>query len=155
MFNDKRCTNHPAKRALSFCHCCKEFYCEACLTEAADYYFCTLPDCETAASSAVAAAHEASRASYAQLFCPQCIDTTEAKPGAMRLLLMNGIGFRLGRSTNECPICHSVEARVWFCLFFLPIFPVTRYRLVFIGRDSFITRRPKLTRATNDPRTIA
>lgn len=34
MFADKRCAIHPSRAALSFCQCCKEFFCEYCLTEA-------------------------------------------------------------------------------------------------------------------------
>lgn len=140
-FYNKLCTNHPTRKALSFCRCCEEFYCEACLGEAADYYYCSKPVCQSAAAAAVEDAREESHAAYARLFCPQCIEATNEAPGSIRLLLMNGIGFRLGRGKNKCPVCHSVEARVWLCLFFIPVLPCTKYRLVFTEGDSFVRRR--------------
>lgn len=40
------CYNHPAKDALSFCHNCKTYYCEECLTEGKEFYYCKKPECQ-------------------------------------------------------------------------------------------------------------
>lgn len=40
------CANHPGKKALSHCHGCGKPYCESCLDEGKEYYYCRRPDCQ-------------------------------------------------------------------------------------------------------------
>ena len=40
------CTNHPEKKALSICHVCKKEFCELCLVEGREYYYCKNPECQ-------------------------------------------------------------------------------------------------------------
>lgn len=40
------CVNHPDKKALSHCHGCGKPYCESCLDEGEEYYYCRRPDCQ-------------------------------------------------------------------------------------------------------------
>ena len=40
------CMNHPDKKALSFCHSCKEYFCEDCLEEGNEYYYCKREACK-------------------------------------------------------------------------------------------------------------
>lgn len=42
------CRNHPLKKALSFCHICREYYCEDCLEEGVEYYYCKKRSCQEA-----------------------------------------------------------------------------------------------------------
>ncbi|GJQ60969.1 MAG: hypothetical protein SCALA702_00220 [Melioribacteraceae bacterium] len=39
------CKNHPNRRALSFCHSCGEYFCEKCLNEGTQFYFCNQQNC--------------------------------------------------------------------------------------------------------------
>ncbi len=42
---DKKCSIHPAKQALSFCHNCGKYYCSDCLNEGKEYYYCNSKEC--------------------------------------------------------------------------------------------------------------
>jgi len=42
------CCVHIDREALSFCHNCGEYYCEACLAEGKEYYYCGKPECQIA-----------------------------------------------------------------------------------------------------------
>lgn len=42
----ENCVNHPGTEALSICKGCGEQYCEECLTEGNNYYYCSKPDCK-------------------------------------------------------------------------------------------------------------
>lgn len=39
------CFNHPSKKALNFCHHCKEYYCTDCLNEGTEFYYCNKKEC--------------------------------------------------------------------------------------------------------------
>lgn len=43
----KTCFNHPKRKALSKCHGCGKDYCEECLDEGLEYYYCRKPECQT------------------------------------------------------------------------------------------------------------
>jgi len=142
-FVNKKCSIHPDRAALSFCHCCKDFFCEHCLIEAADYYYCAKPACRAASGQAVVEQKEATRAAYARWFCDTCIEATEDAKARKTFLTMNGIGVRLIGKFDPCPRCHSVQSGAWMCLFFIPIFRFDRYRVIWLGGDSLMTRRLK------------
>lgn len=42
----ENCTNHPNKKALSICHSCGKPFCESCLVEGKEFYFCKSPACQ-------------------------------------------------------------------------------------------------------------
>jgi hypothetical protein len=42
----KTCFNHPNKKAFSICHNCGKNYCEECLDEGKEYYYCKNPECQ-------------------------------------------------------------------------------------------------------------
>jgi transposase-like protein len=42
------CYNHHRVKAVSTCHHCGLAYCEECLTEGADWYYCNAPECQAA-----------------------------------------------------------------------------------------------------------
>jgi hypothetical protein len=143
MFADKTCVIHPSRSALSFCHSCKGFFCENCLIEAGDYYFCGATACVAASQREATRKQAAIRDAYAQTFCKRCIETTEDTAGGKLFLIMNGFGARLLGKRKRCPDCNSVEASAWLCVFFIPIFRIGRYRVVWLGDDSLVTRRLK------------
>lgn len=39
------CLNHPDRKATSFCRHCGKHYCQECLKEGAEFYYCTRPEC--------------------------------------------------------------------------------------------------------------
>ncbi len=41
----ENCVNHPDKKALSVCHNCGKPYCELCLDEGKEFYYCKQPKC--------------------------------------------------------------------------------------------------------------
>jgi hypothetical protein len=41
----ENCVNHTEREAYSVCHNCGKHYCQDCLTEGGEYYFCKNPDC--------------------------------------------------------------------------------------------------------------
>ena len=42
------CKNHPGRKAFSICHNCGEHYCEDCLSEGQEYYYCKKNECQAA-----------------------------------------------------------------------------------------------------------
>ncbi len=42
----KNCSNHPDRKALSVCHGCGRSFCELCLDEGKEFYFCKDPRCQ-------------------------------------------------------------------------------------------------------------
>jgi hypothetical protein len=44
--NMKICINHPDKEALSICRVCGKDFCESCLDEGKEYYYCKNPECQ-------------------------------------------------------------------------------------------------------------
>jgi hypothetical protein len=41
----EKCPNHPDKNAVYTCHYCGEHFCELCLIESGDFYYCKNPNC--------------------------------------------------------------------------------------------------------------
>jgi hypothetical protein len=41
----KTCVNHPNKKAIAVCHGCGKDYCELCLDEGIEHYYCRKPQC--------------------------------------------------------------------------------------------------------------
>ena len=42
----EKCHNHPNRRALSFCHSCRLFFCQECLIDGGEYYYCKNDRCQ-------------------------------------------------------------------------------------------------------------
>lgn len=42
----KKCPNHPDKNAEYICHSCGKHFCDLCLTEAGEFYYCENPECQ-------------------------------------------------------------------------------------------------------------
>jgi hypothetical protein len=40
------CVNHPERKALSICHGCGKHFCESCLTEGEEFYYCKSAACQ-------------------------------------------------------------------------------------------------------------
>ena len=46
----EKCSNHPEKQALNFCHSCGKYFCEECLVEGQEFYYCHGEQCIAAKS---------------------------------------------------------------------------------------------------------
>jgi hypothetical protein len=42
----EKCFNHPDKNSISFCHSCGRHFCEKCLSEGKEYYYCKDEKCQ-------------------------------------------------------------------------------------------------------------
>lgn len=40
------CYNHPERKAYSICHHCGKSFCEDCLVDGGEYYYCKNPECQ-------------------------------------------------------------------------------------------------------------
>jgi len=63
----KTCINHPEKEALSICHGCGKDYCESCLEEGKEFYYCKKPECQELFKKEMPAGKLA-----AKIICPNC-----------------------------------------------------------------------------------
>lgn len=146
MFSNKKCANHPSKAALSFCHCCKEFFCEDCLAEGVDdYYYCLRPACASVLRKLRDDKDRSIRNAYAHWFCERCLNaTTNESSGSLHTI--NGFGTLFLGSHDQCPVCKSCITTEWNCFFFVPFFPVAKYRVIFGSGNSFFGGRGFVSR---------
>ncbi len=72
-------------------------------------------------------------------FCDACIEATAPyhTGGTFRL---NGIGTTLFGQDHPCPQCGSVVSRLWFCVLFIPIVPLGRFRVLWLSSGRFLSR---------------
>ncbi len=117
---NENCKNHQNKKALSFCHSCKEYFCEDCLEEGADYYYCKNDSCKNAkqVETEIHAEIIQSKSSdhpkilineKAVGFCDECIKVTSSLTISDNFFFKTSV--RKGVLINErepCEICGSV-----------------------------------------------
>ena len=72
-------------------------------------------------------------------FCRACIDSS-APESAGDSISFNGIGSTFYGSRDRCPTCHSVVRAQWLCFFFIPVYPLGRYRLKYVSRKRYLSR---------------
>ena len=73
-------------------------------------------------------------------FCPECVtETTDESPGGTYTL--NGIGTRLYGDAAKCPTCYSVIKGKWFCLVFIPVIPLGKYRIKPVVATRYLGRK--------------
>ena len=73
-------------------------------------------------------------------FCEDCCLTTTGQSTG-DLGRINGFGRTLFREKGRCRSCGSVECRIWYTFFFIPLIPGLRYRVIFLGGGRFLARR--------------
>ena len=111
------CRNHPDKKALSFCHSCKEYFCAACLEEGDEYYYCQKEACKEAKQAESSAHEEVARSKNTESpkilidgaavgFCDKCLEATSPTPVSQYVFsLRNAI---LVNEREMCETCGSV-----------------------------------------------
>lgn len=70
----KHCVNHMEREALSICHNCGKDYCEKCLVEGEEYYYCKKPECQSSLIK------ELKSDSPTVIVCPICESELELSP---------------------------------------------------------------------------
>ncbi len=79
---------------------------------------------------------------YNPKFCQNCISTTSDK-SAGKTTTINGFGTGLFFEKNICPICESVVQIKFIFLFFAPIIPLGKYRVKWINKTQYYSRKLK------------
>ena len=42
----EKCSNHSDKTAVSFCHACGKYFCDSCLMQGKEFYYCYNQNCQ-------------------------------------------------------------------------------------------------------------
>jgi hypothetical protein len=73
-------------------------------------------------------------------FCSACeaMTTAESSGGTFTF---NGIGTKLYGSAQPCSVCESVGQTLWFCIIFIPVIPMSKYRVKYTGPQRFLSRK--------------
>ena len=87
----EKCPNHPEKNAAYTCHSCGKHFCESCLTEAGDYYYCKNLKCQEAMKASVMP-----DILPEEIVCPNCSENIELEEKE-----------RTSRQVH-CPECESL-----------------------------------------------
>lgn len=139
------CTNHPSKKALSFCNSCKRYFCVDCLNEGTTYYYCKNADCQETFNEEMSYRDE-------PRFCNKCIAvTTDETLGY--LTSVNFIGTSYVEEGEICPICGAITVVKSASFFGVPIArSKVSYRIIRVAKidgivdqsETFISRKVKL-----------
>jgi len=86
----EKCINHPEQESYSVCRNCGNPYCQDCLTEGGEYYYCKKPECQEAKKNEIAS--ELSK----QIICPACHSTIAVDKNEQR------------KKLARCPECDSL-----------------------------------------------
>jgi hypothetical protein len=73
-------------------------------------------------------------------FCDVCVSSTTDEPSG-RTFTINGIGTLLHGSGDICPICRSVIQRRFVCIGFIPVIPLSKYRVKYVAPSRFVSRK--------------
>ena len=85
-------------------------------------------------------------------FCQTCADGTTAQDAGSTTTL-NGIGTRLYGGGSRCPLCASIVQTKFFCLLFIPLIPLGRYRVRYVSPKRYLSR--KLIVKSTSPASLA
>ena len=80
-------------------------------------------------------------------FCERCVEETLPQ-SAGNLWTFNGIGVTMYGDSRLCADCGSAIRRVWFVVFYIPLIPLTRFRVIDSGGGrKFYSRKVRGTRS--------
>jgi hypothetical protein len=72
-------------------------------------------------------------------FCETCLrNTTPVSSGSN--IRVNGIGAAFYGKRDWCKTCGSVVQSQWFCIFFIPVFRVGRFRVKYVAPNRYLSR---------------
>lgn len=72
-------------------------------------------------------------------FCQRCSEaTTDVSAGSTHTI--NGIGTRLYFAKARCQTCNSIIQSKFFCVFFIPVVPQGRFRVIYTMPQRYISR---------------
>lgn len=73
-------------------------------------------------------------------FCERCISaSSDVSSGGTATI--NGIGTKLYGSGDRCPTCNSVIKRLFFCLVYIPLIPLGKFRVKHVTPSRFFSRK--------------
>ena len=72
-------------------------------------------------------------------FCKVCADSS-TPISAGHNITFNGMGGMFYGTSDRCETCGSVLRSQWFCLLFVPIFRVGRYRVKYVAPNRYLSR---------------
>ncbi len=125
------CINHPNKKALSFCHICKNYYCEECLIEGKEYYYCHQTQCYNVYLEERRKITESYETN--PRFCPKCLDETLPESTG-NLDTTNFVGTTLIDMGNRCSVCNSYVVKKCYIIFGIPVKSYGYYRIIQIKK---------------------
>ena len=73
-------------------------------------------------------------------FCGACLATTGPQSSGGTFTL-NGIGTKLYGSKHRCLTCGSVIQRLWVCFLYIPIIPLSKFRVKYLRPTRFMSRK--------------
>ena len=160
---DRFCKNHFNVKALSFCHSCKEYFCENCLEESIEYYYCKKNTCQEAKRVEAAAHDEVDKLKVSDTpkilingkavgFCVKCIGETDSESISKGFSIRNAFIFN---EREPCEVCGSVKMNLKKKVPIIPFFlrDVGSYRIIktwdldpdalYMHKNKFISRKLK------------
>ena len=160
---DKFCKNHPNVKALSFCHSCKEYFCENCVEESVEFYYCKKSLCQEAMRGEATEHDEVDKSKGTDTpkilnsgkavgFCENCIGETDSESISKGFSIRNAFIFN---EREPCEICGSVKINLKKKVPIIPLFwrDVGSYRIIktwdldpdalYMHRNKFISRKLK------------
>jgi rRNA maturation protein Nop10 len=73
-------------------------------------------------------------------FCEVCLrQTIHVRAGDTTTF--NGVGTNFYGKSDQCPSCGSVVRRLFWCLFFVPVAPLGKFRVKYCAPNNYISRR--------------
>ena len=154
------CKNHPTKKAISFCHSCKQHYCEDCLEEGVEYWFCKSINCLESKLKEAKAHDDVKKSKGTDTplilidgktvgFCNKCInDTSSHSISKADFSIRNAM---LVNERDKCETCGSVIMDLKKPIFFLFWSVFGTYRVIKMWdldpdklnfhRDKYISRK--------------
>ncbi|MCJ7833357.1 MAG: hypothetical protein MUQ20_03105 [Deltaproteobacteria bacterium] len=136
--NSKRekCFFHKDKEAIKYCHNCNNHFCNDCLVEGPNFYYCKSDQCQKVLDREIDYYNN-------PRFCPRCIveTTPESSDDIISYNFVAGDKFILKGDGDRCEVCNSL-IMVKRGSFFQD---KGSYRVIYLdfGRSSFLSRKVK------------
>ncbi len=84
-------------------------------------------------------------------FCKACIAASTPVSSGHNISF-NGLGGMFYGSRDQCPTCGSIVQSQWFCILFIPIFRIGKYRVKYVAPNRYLSRELPGTRKSETKR---